>query len=224
MHSKNHKNIESKIDKHKEYSLDEAVELIQSNSAAKFDETIELHISLGINPDKTEQQVRGSIVLPHGGIIKRRVAAFVPSEMGEKAKKAGADLVCGKEEIEEIKKTNKCDFDIAIAHPDMMKELSKISRVLGPKRLMPTPKNGTVTEEVEKTIKELKTGKVFFRNDSGGNIHVAVGKVSWDLKKIKENINTLIEELKTKKPSKIKRKNFFQKVSLSSTMGPSIKI
>lgn len=224
MHSKKYKNIESKIDKTKEYSLDKAIELITSNSAAKFDETIELHLSLGINPDKSGQQIRGSMVLPNGGIKKRKVAAFVPSKMEKKAKKAGADLICGEDEIEEIKKTGKCDFDIAIAHPKAMKKLSKIARVLGPKRLMPTPKNGTVTEDIEGTIKDLKSGKVFFRNDSGGNIHVAIGKVSWNSKKIKENFNAVIERLKSERPSKVKRKNFFQKIALTSTMGPSVKV
>ncbi len=224
MHSKKYKNISSKLDKEKVYDLDTALDLITSNSAAKFDETIELHLVLGIDPDKTEQQVRDSLVLPNGGIQKKKVAAFVKPEDEKKAKKAGADIVGGKELIKDIKKNKKTDFDIAIAHPEMMQELSKIARILGPKRLMPSPKNGTITENIEQTIKELKSGKIFFRNDSGGNVHFVIGKTSWKKDKIKENFNAVIDKVKKIRPSKVKRKNLFKKVCITSTMGPSIKV
>src|SRR6056297_2056017 len=193
MHSKKYKNISSKLDKEKVYDLDTALDLITSNSAAKFDET--------------KQQVRDSLVLPNGGIQKKKVAAFVKPEDEKKAKKAGADIVGGKELIKDIKKNKKTDFDIAIAHPEMMQELSKIARILGPKRLMPSPKNGTITENIEQTIKELKSGKIFFRNDSGGNVHFVIGKTSWKKDKIKENFNAVIDKVKKIRPSKVKRKN-----------------
>ncbi len=224
MHSKKYKNLQDKIDKTKEYTLDKAIDLVLSNKAAKFDETIELHLTLGINPEKTDQQIRGSLVLPNGGVKEKKVAAFVKSDNKKEAKKAGADIAGGKDLIKKIKKSKKVDFDIAIAHPEIMEDLSKIARILGPKRLMPTVKNGTVTENIKDTIKELKTGKIFFRNDSGGNIHLIIGKSSWKKDKIKENFQAVIEKLKKMRPSKVKRKNFFQKVAITSTMGPSVKV
>jgi len=223
MHSKKYKAIEEKINKDKTYTLEEAIGFIKENPLTKFDETIELHVRLGIDPRKTEQQVRGTILLPSGAVKKKRIAAFVSSDKEKEAKEAGADLVGGLDLIEEIKTTNKCDFDLAIAEPDLMKNLSQIAKILGPRGLMPNPKTGTVTTEIKKTIKELQKGKISFKNDAGANLHQPVGKISWTEDKIKDNVEAFLDAVKKTKPGGVK-KAFIQSIVLSSTMGPGIKI
>jgi large subunit ribosomal protein L1 len=219
---KKYKEIVSKIDLSKVYSLDEAIDFIKNNPAAKFDESIELHINLGIDPKKVEQQVRGMAILPYGTGKKKRIAAFVTPSKLKEAKEAGADVVGGIDLIEEINRTGKCDFDIAIAEPDLMKDLAKIAKILGPKGLMPNPKSGTVTTEIKKTIEEFIGGKVEFKNDPYGIIHQVVGKVSWPKENIKKNILAFIEELKKARPKSVG--TFIKSIVIKSTMGPGIKI
>ncbi|MBU4369715.1 50S ribosomal protein L1 [Patescibacteria group bacterium] len=223
MRSKKYQTIKEKINKDKTYTLEEAISFIKENPLTKFDETIELHIRLGINPRKTEQQVRGIVSLPSGTVKKKRIAAFVSPDKEKEAKEAGADLVGGTELIEKIKTTNKCDFDLAIAEPDLMKNLTQIAKILGPRGLMPNPKTGTVTTEIKKTIKELQKGKISFKNDAGANLHQPVGKISWTQDKIKDNIEAFLDAVNKTKPGGVK-KAFIQSIVLSSTMGPGIKI
>ncbi|MBC8388449.1 MAG: 50S ribosomal protein L1 [Actinobacteria bacterium] len=223
MHSKKYKAITEKINKDKTYTLEEAISFIKENPLTKFDETIELHVRLGINPRKTEQQVRGTILLPSGMVKKKRIAAFVSPDKEKEAKEAGADLVGGTELIEKIRTTNKCDFDLAIAEPDLMKNLAQIAKILGPRGLMPNPKTGTVTTEIKKTIKEIQKGKISFKNDAGANLHQPVGKISWTQGKIKDNVEAFLDAVKKTKPGGVK-KAFIQGIVLSSTMGPGIKI
>ncbi len=212
-----------KIDKTKEYSLEEALDLIKKNPSAKFEESIEIHLRLGINPKKTEQQVKGTVILPHGLGKEKKIAAFVTPEKEEEAKKAGADIVGGTDLIEQIKKSGKCEFDLAVAEPALMKDLAQIARILGPKGLMPSPKNETVTTNIGQTIKELKKGKITFKNDDSGVLHQVVGKISWPLEKLKENIEAFIEAVRRARPAGIKG-NYFRSITLCSTMGPGIKI
>lgn len=223
MHSKKYQELKEKINEDKLYSLEEAINLIKENPLTKFDETIELHVRLGIDPRKTEQQVRGTIFLPSGTVKKKRIAAFVSPDNEKEAKEAGADIVGGAELIEEIKTTNKCDFDLAIAEPDMMRNLSQIAKILGPRGLMPSPKIGTVTTEIKKTINELQKGKISFKNDAGANLHQPIGKASWTQDKIKNNVEAFLDAVNKTKPGGVK-KAFIQNIVLTSTMGPSIKI
>lgn len=211
------------VDKTKKYKIDEALELLKSNAKAKFEESVELHVRLGINVKKSEQHVKGTVVLPHGTGKDKKIAAFVGDAKEKEAKAAGADVVGGEELIAEIKKTGKCDFDVAIAEPAMMKNLAQIARVLGPRGMMPSPKNDTVTENIEQTVKDLKGGKVAFRNDDSGNIHQPVGKANWEASKLKENIELFLAEVKKLRPAGIKG-NFLKNISISSTMGKGIKL
>jgi large subunit ribosomal protein L1 len=223
MRSKKYQEKKNKIDSTKNYSLNEALEFIKNNSSKKFDETVEVHIRLGIDASKTEQQVRGMVTFPHNSAKKKKIAVFVGTAGVEKAKKAGADLVGGIELIDEIKNSGKCDFDIAIAEPEMMKNLSQIAKILGPKGLMPNPKTETVTTDIGKTISELQKGKVSFKNDDSGNIHQSLGKASWPQEKIKENLEVLLNAIKKAKPASAKG-SFIDQIYFSSTMGPGIKV
>ncbi|MBL7053602.1 50S ribosomal protein L1 [Patescibacteria group bacterium] len=223
MKSKKHQNISSKIDKSKLYSLDEAIDFIKKNPVVKFEESIEAHIHLGINPIKTEQKVRGSILLPNPMPKKIKIVAFVSDKQKKSAKEAGADLVGGEDLIDQISKEKKCNFDIAVAEPAMMQILSKIAKVLGPKGLMPSEKAETLGNDVSSIIKQIKAGKIFFRNDAGANIHCAIGKSSWEAGKIKENLDALLTLLKKIKPSGTKGE-FIRKIFICSTMGPAIEI
>ena len=223
MRGKKYQQIKSKIDKSKIYTLDEAIDFIKTNHSAKFDETIEVHLKLGINASKTEQNIKGLVVLPHGGIKQKRIAAFVSPNKVEEAQEAGAAIVGGEDLIQKIKETNKCDFDIAVAEPEMMKNLAGIAKILGPKGLMPSPKTETVSTDIKKTITELSKGKVAFKNDQGGNVHLGVAKVSWEPTKIKENIKAFVDAVKKTKPSGLKG-NFIKHIIVSSTMGPGLTV
>jgi len=213
----------AKVDKNKVYSLDEAVKLLQETTGVKFDATVEVHANLGINTKKSEQQVRTTVVLPHGTGKTKTVAAFVSPEKEKEAKEAGADFIYGEEEIKKIKDTGKIEFEIAITTPDMMPKLASVARVLGPKGLMPNPKSDTVGTNLKKMIGDLKTGKVTFKNDDTGNVHQAVGKLSFGEEKLKENINVLLEALRKAKPATAKG-TFLKSVTVCSSMGPAIKI
>ena len=223
MRSKRYQKINSKIDKNKSYSLEEAINIIKENVSPNFDETIELHVQLGINPRKTEQQSRGTVTLPHGVVKKRKIIAFVEENKEKEAEKAGADVVGGKKLIQKIKEEGSCNFDIVVAHPDLMVDLVQVAKILGPKGLMPSPKTGTIGVDVPKIIKELRSGKITFKNDAGANLHQAVAKISWDLEKIKNNIDEYLNIVKKAKPVGVKG-IFIKKVFLSSTMGPALKI
>lgn len=189
----------------------------------KFDASVELHANLGIDPRKSDQQIRATITLPHGTGKTKKVAAFVSSNNEVVAKEAGADFVYGEDDIAEIKNTGKIDFDVAVATPDMMPKLAVAARVLGPRGLMPNPKTDTVGTDVKKMIDELKKGKMSFKNDDTSNIHVIVGKVSFDDAKLVENITALLDTLKKVKPAATKG-TYLKSLFLTSSMGPSVKI
>ena len=215
--------VKEKIDKQKLYTLEEAVDFIKNNRIAKFDESIEIHLNLGIDPKKAEHNIKGTVVLPYGGFSSKKIAAFVEPEKEKEAKEAGAEIVGGKELIEKIKETQKVDFDLVVATPKIIKDLTQIAKILGPKGLMPSVKTGTLTENIKEAILELKKGKISFKNDETGNIHQIVGKISWEKEKIIANIKNFIEAVKKAKPPKVKG-DFIRKVFLCSTMGPSLQI
>jgi large subunit ribosomal protein L1 len=217
------KNFKAKIDNTKVYAVEEAVKLVKETAVAKFDTTIEAHASLGIDPKKGEQIVRASVNLPHGSGKKVRIAAFVPESDVKKAKDAGASVAGGETLIEEIKKTGKCDFDIAVTVPDMMKNLASIARVLGQKGLMPNPKTGTIGTDIVKMIEELQKGKVSYKNDDTANVHLAIGKASYTEQQITANFQAFVDSLKKAKPQNVKG-TYIKSVHLSSTMGPSVKV
>lgn len=208
------------VDKSKAYPLAEATELVKQTAKAKFDETIELHIKLGIDPKQSDQIVRGTVSLPHGIGKTRKVAVIAKGEKQKEGQDAGADLVGSDDLIEEISK-GKLDFDVLVATPDVMKDLSKVAKILGPKGLMPNPKAGTVTFDIGRTVTELKKGRVEYKNDSFGIIHCPVGKASFDKEKLAENIKALFEAVSKAKPSSSKGQ-YIKSVAISSTMGPGI--
>lgn len=211
------------IDKTKQYSVDEAFELVEKTVTTKFESTVELHVNLGIDTKKGEQQVRGTIVPPHASGKMKRIAVFAQGKAADDAKKAGAVLVGGADLIEEIRKSGKVDFELALATPDMMKELAKIAKVLGPKGLMPNPKSETVTADIAKTMAELAKGKIAFKNDKNGNLHIALGKMGLGKDKLKENFKAVIDEIKKSKPEEIKG-TYLKTVTLTTSMGPGIRI
>ena len=222
-HSKRYKELKSSFDNKRTYSAEEAVELALKTSTTKFDASIEVHLRLGIDPKKGDQMVRGTVALPHGTGQTKRVAAFVAADKEKEAKEAGAEIVGGEELIAKIAQTGKIDFDIAVATPDMMPKLAKVAKVLGPKGLMPSPKNETVTPNIKKTIDELRKGRVAFKNDDTANVHLIIGKASFSKEKLLENLNALMEAVRRSKPSSSKG-IFFRSVTLTSTMGPGIKV
>ncbi|EGL84227.1 ribosomal protein L1 [Caldalkalibacillus thermarum TA2.A1] len=210
------------IDKEKAYDLEEAVELVKKVAPAKFDETVELAVRLGVDPKKADQQVRGAVVLPHGTGKTPRVLVFAKGEKAKEAEQAGADYVGDEDLINKVSQ-GWFDFDVVVATPDMMAQVGKLGRILGPKGLMPNPKTGTVTFEVAKAVEEIKSGKIEYRVDKAGNVHVPVGKVSFDTAKLVDNINTVMEALIKAKPAAAKG-TYLRNVSLSSTMGPGIRV
>ncbi|PWB38466.1 MAG: 50S ribosomal protein L1 [Parcubacteria group bacterium] len=221
--SKRMKNAKAKLEPGKLYKIDEAIKLVKETSTVKFDASVEVHANLGIDTKKGDQLVRGSVALPHGSGQIVRVAAFVPEALAKVAKEAGADLVGGDELIEEIKKTGKCDFDIAVTVPDMMKSMAGVARILGQKGLMPNPKTGTIGPDVKKMVSELKKGKISFKNDANANIHLTIGKVSFEDKVLLENFQAIFDALKKSKPSGVKG-TFIKTMTITSSMGPGIKI
>ena len=219
------KNSENQVefDKEKIYSIEEAVGLTKQLSKTKFDASVEIHFRLGIDPKKGDQQIRSTVSLPHGTGKTIKVAAFVSPENEKSVKEAGADYVGGEDLVAEIKKTEKTDFQVAVAEPAMMRNLAQIAKILGTRGLMPSPKNDTVTPDPAKAVAELKKGKVSFKNDDTGNIHVAIGKISFDDKKLLENYNTLFEAIQKAKPASSKG-IYIKNISISSSMGPGIRI
>lgn len=223
MTSKRTQTLKQTIDAKKDYPIAEAVALSKAAATAKFDETVEVHFNIGIDPKKGDQQVRGTIVLPHGTGKTKRVIAFVDSANETIAKEAGADIVATEEYIEKLVQSGKIDFDVAIATPSMMPKLAKAARVLGPRGLMPNPKTDTVGTNVAKMIEDQKGGKVSFKNDNTSNIHVAVGKASFTAEKLEENINAMIDAVRKAKPSSSKG-IYLKSVYLTTTMGPAVKL
>ncbi|OGH87464.1 MAG: 50S ribosomal protein L1 [Candidatus Magasanikbacteria bacterium RIFOXYC2_FULL_42_28] len=217
------KGLASKVEKNKVYPLDEAIKLARETSGVKFDAGIEVHAHLGIDVKKGEQQVRATVVLPHGTGKTKTVAAFVSPEREKEAKEAGADFVYGEEDIKKIKDTGKINFEIAVTTPDMMAKLAMAAKVLGPKGLMPNPKTETVGPNLKKMIEELKKGKVTFKNDDGANVHQLVGRVSFTEAQLKENLTAFLDALNKAKPDGIKG-SYLQSLTLCSSMGPAIKV
>lgn len=217
------KDLSAIYDKLKSYRPNEAVAILKKINHSKFDPSVEVHIRLGINPKKSDQQVRGAVSLPHGTGKTVRVAAFVSAENEEACKKAGADLVGGEELIAQIKKTEKTDFEVAIAEPLMMKNLAVIAKILGTRGLMPSPKNDTVSPNPAKAVEELKKGKISFKNDDTSNLHAVIGKLSFDDQKLLENFQTLIDNIRKVKPSSAKG-SYIKSVVICSSMSPSVKV
>ncbi|MGE8207233.1 50S ribosomal protein L1 [Heyndrickxia sp. NPDC080065] len=210
------------VDRTKAYSVSEAIELVKKTSFAKFDATVEVAFRLGVDPKKADQQIRGAVVLPNGTGKTQRVLVFAKGEKAKEAEAAGADYVGDSEYINKINQ-GWFEFDVIVATPDMMGEVGKLGRVLGPKGLMPNPKTGTVTFDVTKAINEIKAGKVEYRVEKAGNIHVPVGKVSFDTDKLVENFTTIFDTLMKVKPAAAKG-TYMKNISVTSTMGPGVKV
>ena len=220
--SKKHKETQKLVDNTRTYELEEAIEILKKFPRAKFDETVEVSFKLGIDPKRSDQLVRGTVVLPHGTGKKVRVAVFCKGENEKAVKEQGADFV-GSEEL--VKKINSgwLDFDVAIASPDMMKEISRLGRVLGPRGLMPSVKAGTVTPDIKKAVKEIKKGKVQFKVDKQADIHLGAGKISFEAKALYENIRSLVKAVIEHKPSHSKGQ-YIKNMTLTTTMGTGIRL
>lgn len=218
--SKRQKLIAEKVDSTKQYSIEEAVALLQELSTVKFSETVEAAINLGIDPRKSDQSVRGATTLPNGTGKDVRVAVFTQGANAEAAKEAGADLI-GMEDLAEQVKAGNMDFDVVIADPAAMRVVGQLGQVLGPRGLMPNPKTGTVTPDVATAVKNAKAGQVRYRADKGGIIHGGIGKVSFNAAQLKENLEALLADLKKAKPASAKGV-FLKKISISTTMGPGL--
>ncbi|MGE5609866.1 MAG: 50S ribosomal protein L1 [Bacillota bacterium] len=204
-------------------TVEQAVDVVKSFKATKFDQTVELIVSLGIDAKQADQMIRGSISLPHGVGKTKRVVAFCPDHLAEKALATGAIRAGGQELVAAIEKENFSDFDVAIATPDMMRFVGRLGKVLGPKGLMPSPKAGTVTNDLETAIREYAAGKVEYRNDAGGNVHVVVGKQGFDKQKLVDNVNAMIGQLRRMKPATSKGQ-YFKKAILKGTMTPAVPV
>ncbi len=219
--SKRYTAVKTKIDPKKTYSIEEAIALAKDTSTVKFDASIEVHLKLGIDPSKGEQQVRGTVTLPHGTGKSKRVAAFVESDKEAEATAAGADVVGGESLIAEIASSGKINFDVAVATPTMMPKLAKVAKILGPKGLMPNPKTETVGMNIKKMVTDTKGGKISWKNDDTGNIHQIVGKVSFPAENLAVNLTTILEAVKKAKPASAKG-IYIQTSVLTSSMGPAI--
>ncbi|HHT47070.1 MAG TPA: 50S ribosomal protein L1 [Firmicutes bacterium] len=221
-HGKKYLEAKKKIDREHYYEPLEAFQLLKEIAGASFDETVELSVKLGVNPKHADQQVRGAVVLPHGTGKELKVVVFAKGEKIKEAEEAGADIVGGEELAEKIQ-GGWLDFDVAVATPDIMSVVGKLGRILGPRGLMPNPKTGTVTFDVSRAISEIKAGKVEYRTDKAGNIHVPLGKISFSAEKLLQNFYTVIEALLKARPAAAKGQ-YFRSISISATMSPGIKI
>lgn len=221
-HGKKHQDAEKLMEKGRLYAVGEAIDLVKKTATAKFDETVELHVRLGVDPKYANQQVRGAVVLPNGTGKTKRVLVFAKGEKVAEAEAAGADFVGSDELVTKIQ-GGWFDFDVAVATPNMMGIVGKLGKLLGPRGLMPNPKLGTVTMDVEKAIKESKAGKVEYRTDKGGNVHVPIGRVSFEPEKLAENYRMLIDTLIKAKPSGAKGQ-YIRAITLATTMGPGVPV
>jgi large subunit ribosomal protein L1 len=222
MASKRYRESREMIDKFRRYGLDEAIELLQKLPKSKFDETVELHFNLGVDPRKADQQIRNSLVLPHGTGKKVTVLVFAEGDKAEEAKAAGADFVGVEEYVEKIQQ-GWLDFDVAISTPNLMGKIGKLGRVLGPRGLMPNPKVGTVTMDVAKAVEDSKGGKVTYRVDKFANLHIMAGKLSFEADKLRENLITIVNAILRERPAAVKGV-FIRSIALTSTMSPGIKL
>lgn len=220
---KNYKAKAEKFDKANLFEIKEALQLVAYNATAKFDETVELHVKLGVDGRHADQQVRGAIVLPHGTGKTKKVLVFAKGPKAEEAEKAGADYVGAEELAQKIQSENWFDFDVVVATPDMMGVVGRLGKVLGPKGMMPNPKSGTVTMELEKALAEIKAGKVEYRLDKANIVHTSIGKASFGADKLKENFYALLDALIKAKPAAAKGQ-YLKSVVVTSTMGPGVKI
>lgn len=220
--SKRVKKLYEGIDREKKYSLEDALDSISKSPKVKFDETVEMHLHLNVNVKASDQSVRGTVVLPHGTGKTVRIAVFCKGENEQKARDAGADHVGSNDLIEKVA-GGFLDFDVVVATPDMMRDLSKLGKVLGPRGLMPTPKAGTVTNDIGKAINEVKAGKIEFKSDKQGGIHVRVGKRSFSQPQLLDNSRQILDAINGAKPNSVKG-NLIKSLSLSSTMGPGVKV
>ena len=216
------KAVKEKFDKIKEYSLEEAIRIVRESSYSKFDETIDLAFNLGVDPKKSDQMVKGSVVLPHGIGKKVRVLVFAKGEKEKEAVDAGADIVGGEDIVGKISK-GWLDFDKAVATPDMMGIVGKLGKILGPRGLMPNPKLGTVTFDISRAVKEIKAGKVEYKTEKAGIVHVPIGKVSFDNQKLFDNAKAVVDSVLKAKPTTSKGK-YMKKICISSTMGPGVTV
>ena len=222
-HGRRYKELMGRVDRESFYSVGEAVDLVKELSNAKFDETVELAVRLGVDPRKADQIVRGTLTLPAGTGREVRVAVFAAGEAAADARAAGADVVGADDLVARVSGEGFLDFDVAIATPDLMGQVGTLGRILGPRGLMPNPKTGTVTADVGKAVTEFRSGRVEYRTDKVGNIHIRVGKVSFERSQILANIRAVIDELHRAKPSAAKGR-YIRSVTLSTTMGPGVRI
>ena len=220
-HSKNYRKVLELVDSSKVYSLAEACELVKKTSTVKFDATVDVSFHMNVDTTKADQQIRGTLILPHGNGKTKKICAITSKV--EEAKNAGADFAGGKDLLEKIQKENWFDFDVIVATPDMMGELGKMGRLLGPKGLMPNPKTGTVSMDIAKAISEIKAGKIEYRTDKQGNIHVSIGRVSFDAAKLADNLNVVIETLLKVRPASVKGQ-YVKNCVIHTTMGPAVKV
>ena len=220
--TKRNRAIREKIEPGKQYALDDALQLLKDLSKVKFTESVDVAVRLGVDPRKSDQVVRGSTVLPNGTGKEVRVAVFSQGENAEKAEAAGADIV-GFEDLAETVKGGTIDFDVCIATPDAMRVVGKLGQVLGPRGLMPNPKVGTVTTDVEQAVKNAKAGQVQFRTDKGGIVHTTIGKADFEVDKLKGNLRALVQELVKAKPAAAKGQ-YLRKIAVSTTMGPGLTV
>ncbi len=219
---KSYRDVVGKVDRNRKCNLQEGVQLVKETALAKFDETVELAVRLGVDPRQADQNVRGTVVLPHGLGKEVRVLAFAKGEKEKEAQEAGADIVGGDDLVKKIRE-GWLEFDKAVATPDMMGAVGKIGKILGPRGLMPNPKVGTVTFEIGKAVREIKAGKLEFRVDKAGIIHLPIGKVSFEQDRLLENTSTVLSALMRVKPPSAKG-NYIRGVAISATMGPGIKL
>jgi large subunit ribosomal protein L1 len=210
------------VDHSRTYTLEEALQQLKAMPTVRFDETVECSVQLGIDPRHSDQQVRGSISLPHGTGKTRRVAVFAEGAQADEARQAGADVV-GSDDLIELVQGGAVDFEVALATPEMMGRIGRLGRVLGPRGLMPSPKSGTVRADVAQAVREFKGGRIEFRNDAGGNVHVPVGKLSFSVEALAENVRALVDQLSRLKPPAAKGR-YLNKVHVSSTMNPAFQV
>ena len=212
-----------KIDRTKQYSVEEAVGLVKELAKRKFDESVDVAIRLGVDPRKADQMVRGTVSLPHGTGKSVRVAVFAAGPAAEEAREAGADIIGAKDLADRIEKETFLDFDAAVATPDLMPVVGRLGKVLGPRGLMPNPKTGTVTTDVGRAVREIKAGKVEYRVDKGANVHVPIGKASFEQRALADNLQMVLDEVRRAKPASSKGR-YIKGVTVSSTMGPGIRV